>query len=68
MAEAGQFRTPFDVQCFDLKAAMPRIGAVPLPDPWALRKRHVVSRELATRPQYVRDLVGALRDAASAPD
>jgi len=39
-----------------------------LPDPWALRKRHVVSRELATRPQYVRDLVGALRDAASAPD
>jgi len=22
MPEAGQFRTPFDVQCFNLKAAM----------------------------------------------
>jgi DNA-binding transcriptional LysR family regulator len=47
-----------------------RIRAVPLSDPWALRKRYVVSRELATRPQYVhvRDLVRAIRDAASASD
>lgn len=45
-------------------AATLKIKAVPLSDPWALRKRYVVSRELQTRPQYLRDLVGAIRDAA----
>ena len=42
-------------------AATLKIRLIPLSDAWALRKRYVVTRELASRPQYVGDLVEAIR-------
>lgn len=65
MAEAGVGLGVVPGSVAQRNAATLKIRVIPLSDTWALRKRYVVTRELASRPQYVGDLVEAIRAASA---
>jgi DNA-binding transcriptional LysR family regulator len=60
MAEAGVGVGVVPGSVAKRNAAKLKIRLVPLTDAWALRRRYVVTRELASRPTYVGDLVEAV--------
>ena len=66
MAEAGVGVGVVPGSVARRNAAKLKIRLIPLTDAWALRRRYVVARELASRPKYVGDLVEAIQ-ASSAP-
>jgi len=66
MAEAGVGVGVVPASVARRHAQRLKIKLIPLSDAWALRKRFVLTRELAARPGYLRDLVDAIC-AASRP-
>lgn len=65
MAEAGVGIGVVPASVVQRLAGGLKIKAVALSDAWAVRKRYVLTRPLASRPQYVRDLVAAIHAAAA---
>jgi len=66
MAEAGVGVGIAPASVARRSATALKIRVVPLADDWALRKRFVVTRDLAARPPYVHDLVHAIRGSCPA--